>query len=56
MNDASQQPPSEEEEAPRRSGRERKQVISVYTDAKKAAVAERRKEATKDSRSGRGTR
>ena len=38
MNDA-----TESADAPRRSGRERKQVISVYTEAKRAAVAERKK-------------
>lgn len=56
MNDATQQ---SEEEAPRRSGRERKQVISVYTDAKRAAVAagRKKKQATNNhSRSGRNTR
>ena len=57
MNDATQQ---SEEEAPRRSGRERKQVISVYADAKRAAVASsgrKKKQATNNhSRSGRNTR
>ncbi len=55
MNDATEQP---EEEAPRRSSRERKQVISVYTEAKRAAVASRaeKKQAAKDSRSQRSTR
>ena len=55
MNDATQQ---SEEEAPRRSGRERKQVISVYTDAKRAAVAAEREKAVNNhhSRSGRSTR
>ncbi|KAK1732513.1 leucine-rich repeat protein [Skeletonema marinoi] len=56
MKDATQQ---SEEEAPRRSGRERKQVISVYTDAKRAAVASgrKKKQATNNpSRSGRSTR
>eukprot|EP00574_Skeletonema_japonicum_P001287 CAMPEP_0201741184 /NCGR_PEP_ID=MMETSP0593-20130828/46684_1 /ASSEMBLY_ACC=CAM_ASM_000672 /TAXON_ID=267983 /ORGANISM="Skeletonema japonicum, Strain CCMP2506" /LENGTH=750 /DNA_ID=CAMNT_0048235513 /DNA_START=170 /DNA_END=2419 /DNA_ORIENTATION=- len=55
MNDAIEQP---EEEAPRRSSRERKQVISVYTEAKRAAVASRaeKKQAAKDSRSQRSTR
>ncbi len=38
MNDA-----TESADAPRRSGRERKQVVSVYTEAKRAAVAERKK-------------
>ena len=36
MNDAMQQP--EEAVAPRRSSRERKQVISLYTEAKRAAA------------------
>jgi len=55
MNDATQQP---EVEATRRSGRERKQVISVYTDAKRAAVAAEREKAVNNhhSRSGRSTR
>eukprot|EP00984_Skeletonema_dohrnii_P028468 scaffold18466_cov87-Skeletonema_dohrnii-CCMP3373.AAC.6 len=56
MNDATQQS-EEEAPAPRRSGRERKQVISVYTDAKRAAVAaERQKAVNYHSRSGRSTR
>jgi hypothetical protein len=38
MNDA-----TESADAPRRSGRERKKVVSVYTEAKRAAVAERKK-------------
>ncbi|KAK1739999.1 leucine-rich repeat protein, partial [Skeletonema marinoi] len=55
MNDATQQ---SEEEAYRRSGRERKQVISVYTEAKRAAVAAERGKAVNNhhSRSGRSTR
>jgi hypothetical protein len=44
-------------EAIRRSGRERKQVISVYTEAKKAAVAERRrKKKTTSARNSGGQR
>eukprot|EP00984_Skeletonema_dohrnii_P004626 scaffold1634_cov118-Skeletonema_dohrnii-CCMP3373.AAC.24 len=56
MNDATQQ--SEVEEAPRRSGRERKQVISVYTEAKRAAIAAEREKAVNNhhSKSGRSTR
>ena len=57
MNDATQQP--EEEEAPRRSGRERKQVISVYSEAKIAAAVTSRmeqKKAAESSRSERSTR
>ena len=55
MNDAMQQ---SEEEAPRRSSRERKQVISVYTEAKIAAAASKTKQnkATSSSRSERSTR
>jgi hypothetical protein len=42
MNDSMQQPG--EAEAPRRSGRERKQVISVYAEAKIAAAASKTKQ------------
>lgn len=55
MNDATQQP---EEEAPRRSSRERKQVISVYMEAERAAVASegKKKQAAIHSRNVRSTR
>ena len=43
MNDATETTQQPTEVAPRRSGRERKQAESVYTDAKRAAVAERKK-------------
>ena len=57
MNDAMQQP--EEAEAPRRSGRERKQVISVYMEAERAAVAAsktKKKQAANSSGNERSTR
>ena len=57
MNDTTRQP--EEAEAPRRSSRERKQVISLYTEAKRAAaVASKTKQnkATSSSRNERSTR
>ena len=41
--------------APRRSGRERKQVESVYTDAKKVVDAEKNKKKNKNARE-RGSR
>jgi hypothetical protein len=41
--------------APRRSGRERKQVESVYTDAKKVVDAEKKKKKNKSARE-RGSR
>ena len=56
MNDAMQQP---EEEAPRRSGRERKQVISVYMEAERAAAVTsktKKKQAANSSRNERSTR
>ena len=56
MNSAMQQ---SEEEAPRRSGRERKQVISVYTEAKIAAAVTsktKKKQAANSSSSERSTR
>ena len=57
MNDAMQQP--EEAEAPRRSGRERKQVISVYVEAERAAAVTsktKKKQAASSSENERSTR
>jgi hypothetical protein len=51
MNDDTQ--PTDE---PRRSERERKQVISVYTEAKNAAIAERRKKKATSARNVSGQR
>ena len=57
MNDAMQQ--SEEAEAPRRSSRERKQVISLYTEAKIATAVTsktKKKQTASSSRNERSTR
>ena len=42
--------------APRRSGRERKQVESVYTDAKKVVDAEKKKKKENENARERGSR